>query len=91
VIRINSKFNFYGVRGAALERKLIPHQEGYIRAKILMLPLGGLHVKHAVQRGPSCHRNYGYVNRSHQLMLKVYNKKIYSKSCDNATTDVRGR
>jgi hypothetical protein len=40
-----------GFRGAPSEQISIRHQEGYIKAKLFMLPLGGLHVKHAVQRG----------------------------------------
>jgi hypothetical protein len=32
-------------------RLKIRHQEGYIRVTFLMLPLGGLYVKHAVQHG----------------------------------------
>jgi hypothetical protein len=40
-----------GFRGAVFERILIRHHEGFIKAKVLMLPLGDLHVKHAVQRG----------------------------------------
>jgi hypothetical protein len=39
------------LEGSAFERKVIRHQEGYIRATFLMLLLGGLHVKHALQRG----------------------------------------
>jgi hypothetical protein len=35
MIRINSKFNSYNVRGATLEGNLIRDQEGYIRAKFL--------------------------------------------------------
>jgi hypothetical protein len=40
-----------GFRGAPSARITIRHQEEYIKAKFLMLPLGGLHAKHAVQRG----------------------------------------
>jgi hypothetical protein len=40
-----------GFRGAPSERISIRRQEGYIKAKLLMLQLGGLYVKHAVQRG----------------------------------------
>jgi hypothetical protein len=36
----NSKFNLYGVRGAALERNLIRQWECYIRANFVMLPFG---------------------------------------------------
>jgi hypothetical protein len=49
MIRIVSKFNFYGVRGAAFERaKFNPTLGGYIKAKLLMITLEKLHV---VQRG----------------------------------------
>jgi hypothetical protein len=41
-IIINSKFNFYGVRRAALEWNLILYLEGYITAETLKLPLIGL-------------------------------------------------
>jgi hypothetical protein len=40
-----------GVKGVPSERNSIRHQEVYIKAKFVMLPLRGLHVKHAVQRG----------------------------------------
>jgi hypothetical protein len=40
-----------GIKGVPSERISIWHQEEYIKAKLLMLPFGGLRVKHAVQRG----------------------------------------
>jgi hypothetical protein len=40
-----------GSRGAPSERISIRHQEEYIKAKLFMLPLGGLHEKYVVQRG----------------------------------------
>jgi hypothetical protein len=40
-----------GFGRTAFERSLIRHYEGHSRAKFFTLPLGGLHVKHAVQSG----------------------------------------
>jgi hypothetical protein len=40
-----------GFRRTVFERISILHQEECIKAKFLMLPLGGLHVKYAGQRG----------------------------------------
>jgi hypothetical protein len=40
-----------GIKGVPSERVSIRHQEVHIKAKFFTLPLGGLHVKHAVQRG----------------------------------------
>jgi hypothetical protein len=40
-----------GITGIPSKRISIQHQEGYIKETFFMLPLGGLHVKHAVQRG----------------------------------------
>jgi hypothetical protein len=40
-----------GFRVAPSERISIRHQVGYMKAKLCMLPLAGLHMKHAVQRG----------------------------------------
>jgi hypothetical protein len=40
-----------GFRGAPSERISIRHLEGYIKARFFMSPFGGMHMKHAVQRG----------------------------------------
>jgi hypothetical protein len=50
MIMINSEFNFYAVRKAALERIFFRKYGGCSMAKLFMLPMGGLHVRHAVHQ-----------------------------------------
>jgi hypothetical protein len=39
------------LEGDCIREKFSPTLGGYVKAKFLILPFGGLHMKHAVQRG----------------------------------------